>query len=78
MARGWESKSVEEQQSSEARPQREIKEDEDPETRRRRDGLVLSRKRILRELGETTSDVRKRNLSAALAHLDSEIEKLSH
>jgi hypothetical protein len=76
MARGWESKSVEEQQSSEARPAPRATVDEDPEVRSRRESLVLSRKRIVRELEETGSDVRKKNLSAALAFLDAELAKL--
>jgi hypothetical protein len=76
MARGWESKGVEEQQTVSDIPILKS-EDEDPELKKKRDGLVLSRKRIVRELAETDSDVRRKNLEAALAHLDRELAKLA-
>jgi len=79
MARGWESKSVEAQQSEAAEDAKE------PKTRltaeqaallRQLEGARLSRTRVLQQL-ETTHDPRHREqLAAALAELDRQIRIL--
>jgi hypothetical protein len=80
MARGWESKAVEEQISA-----REAQSQETPKPRissaeaarrSRHDGLLLARARTVAAL-ESTKDQRYRSmLEGALAHLDSEIAVL--
>ena len=70
MARGWESKSVESQQSDTPL----VKE---KQIDRRRHGLEMSRRRIVSELAATQSNVRRGSLQAALQHLDEELAKLS-
>ena len=78
MARGWESKSVESQQS-EPEPSQGKRQltAEELERARKREGLELSRSRIVRELETATSDVHRTALQNALAFLDTEIAKLS-
>jgi hypothetical protein len=77
MARGWESKSVESQQETGARPaaggaltreQREL--------RKKREGLDLSRRRVLQEMESTHSEARRAYLEQALAYLEEELRKL--
>lgn len=80
MARGWESKSVESQQEAGSRldqggglggltrEQRERK--------KKRDGLELSRRRVLHEMEETRSAARRASLEQALAFLEEELAKL--
>jgi hypothetical protein len=79
MARGWESKSVESQQIENAgRSDRgEILTPEQREIRRKRDGLELSRRRVLQDLAAARSEIRRAALDKALAFLDEEIRKLS-
>ncbi|MDQ6799450.1 MAG: hypothetical protein M3041_01285 [Acidobacteriota bacterium] len=69
MARGWESKSVESQQSGTPL----VKEQQ---VDRQRHGLEMSRRRIVAELAATQSNVRRASLEAALRHLDEELAKL--
>ena len=76
MARGWESKSVEQQQEerfgqpTDARP---VLSAEQRERNRKREGLVLSRKSLARQL-EAASNLRHRHmLEAALADLDRQL-----
>ena len=79
MARGWESKSVESQIEDRREP---IVRDgngaarEELERTRKREGLESSRRGIVRELDTTTSELRRRSLEAALAHLDDQLRKL--
>ena len=77
MARGWESKSVESQQETGSRPyqgggltrgQRDLK--------KKRDGLEMSRRRVLHEMEETRSAARRAHLEQALAFLEDELAKL--
>jgi len=79
MARGWESKSVEEQQvespASRAASGKAFT-PEQRERRRQRESLELSRRRILRELEAAQSPIRRASLERALAFLDEEIGKL--
>lgn len=77
MARGWESKSVESQQSDfeEATDRPRLSQDE-IERARKRESLELSRQRVTRELGETKSAVRRAALENALKFLDTELANL--
>jgi hypothetical protein len=77
MARGWESKSVESQQSAPepAQPKRKL-DAEELERVRKREGLELSRSRITRELETARSEVHRAALQNALTFLDEEIAKL--
>lgn len=80
MARGFESKSVQEQwQDAEARAEQRRKRRVTPEemvATKKREELFLTRTRVERELRETQSERRRESLSAALAHLDGELAKL--
>ena len=81
MARGFESKSTQDQQleAENARAEYGIKEKLDPteiERRKERDSLLMSRRRVMRELEATTSERRRTQLRAALEYLDSELKKL--
>ena len=75
MARGWESKSVAEDQAE----RRDTRSERPPETaaeiarRTRRQGLELSRARVVAELAATTAPVRRAALEGALAQLDAEL-----
>jgi hypothetical protein len=79
MARGFESKGVESQQS-EMRERRTRSEDRDFAERREREskraGLETSRRRIARELENAQSDTHRAALKNALAFLDNELRKL--
>jgi hypothetical protein len=79
MARGWESKSVESQiEDAGARSAGvESLTSEQREIQRKRDGLEMSRRRVLRDLEAAQSPLRRISLEHALAFLDSEIRKLS-
>jgi hypothetical protein len=78
MARGWESKSVESQQSEPdpAQAKRQLTA-EQLERARKRDSLELSRARVRRELESATSEVHRTALTNALNFLDAEIGKLA-
>ena len=76
MARGWESKSVEQQQeeaTSESARKRELLTPEQVGHRRRLATLELSRKRILHQLEAASSPRHRQMLEAALADLDAQI-----
>ncbi len=77
MARGWESKSVESQQSDDSlgAGKRKLSVDE-RERERKRESLELSRGRVRRELEGARSDVHRTALSNALRFLDDELSKL--
>jgi hypothetical protein len=82
MARGFESKAVDshrqdvedERASRRSGKRLDIHE---IERRQKREGLELSRRRIVIELETTTSDRRRESLRAALVHLDNELGKLA-
>lgn len=80
MARGFESKSVQAQwQDAEAKQLEKGKQRLDPaeiERNKRREELMLSRTRVARDLAETTSDLRRESLRAALLFLDEEIGRI--
>lgn len=83
MARGWESKDVESQvaQVAEERPDKPANEklqktQDQMEKDRERQGLELSRKRVLADLETATHPNHRKSLEAALAHLEAKIETL--
>lgn len=78
MARGWESKSVESQMEESREPRRRENDgaQDELERQRKRESLESSRRGVVRELEATHSDLRRRSLEAALAHLDAELDKL--
>ena len=77
MARGWESKSVESQQNERAGGQSKDRPSaEELEQQRKREGLELSRARIVRELENARTDVHRTALRNALTFLDGELRKL--
>ena len=78
MARGWESKSVESQQSGEdvSGAKRKVS-GEDRERAAKRESLQLSRVRVMRELETARSDVHRTALENALKYLDEELKKLT-
>jgi hypothetical protein len=80
MARGFESKSVQEQwqdaEAAQVQRKKPKKSKEQIEKEKKREGLELSRRRIVRELEEAKSEPRCQQLRAALAHLDGELAKL--
>jgi hypothetical protein len=80
MARGWESKSVEEQieaaherASGVRRPRLSV---EQVETERKRDGLLLQRTRVLRDLSGCTNDRYRITLASGLAYLEEQLAEL--
>jgi uncharacterized protein with von Willebrand factor type A (vWA) domain len=76
MSRGWESKSVEEQQtqSSAAKPAVPNSHAEDAERKRKRQTLELQRERILSE--RTSSPHRRSALENALADVEEKLAEL--
>jgi hypothetical protein len=77
MARGWESKSVEEQQA-EARttspsPTRKPRTSEEIAKQRQEDALRLSRSRIVQQLEAAQNPNYRESLEAALADLDRQL-----
>jgi hypothetical protein len=78
MARGWESKSVEEQQAA-ATATHELKQPLTPEQkaiRQQSEALQLSRKRILQQLEAAQNPRHRQVLENALAELDSRLARL--
>ena len=74
MARGWESKSVESQiesaHSDRAAERKASTDSDSPEARRKRESLLLARKRVLDQI-QSSSDSRYREMmERALADLD--------
>jgi len=78
MARGFESKSVEEQQAEAKREPASNQRltPEEIEGRRKRDGLLLSRKNVQSQLNSVTNPVRREMLERALADLDRQLAAL--
>lgn len=74
MARGWESKSVEAQIESASSDwtaeKKAAKEAEAPEARRRRESLLLARKRVQAQLQSATDARYREMMDRALADLD--------
>jgi hypothetical protein len=77
MARGWESKSVEQQQDEAVsdRGQRKVQlSAEQIKEERRREALGLSRKRILQQMEVATNPRHREMLQAALAELERQLQ----
>jgi predicted component of type VI protein secretion system len=78
MARGWESKSVEEQQAA-ATTQTESKQRLTPQQadrRRRKEAVELSRRLVRQQLQSAQNPRHRQMLKSALADLDSQIARL--
>ena len=81
MARGWESKSVAAQMESAADRKRRLPGSGDPdqdyvEWLRKKEVLLLSRTRVMRELETSQNSRYKQMLGRALAELDSQLSAL--
>jgi len=79
VARGWESKSVEEQQAEAAATPASQKPPLTPEQsarQRERQGLILSRKHVLQQLGTAQNPLHGKMLQDALADLDAQLARL--
>lgn len=80
MARGWESKDVESQvdakTSDKPANEKAQKSQDQLKNERERQGLELSKKRVLADLENATHPNHRKALEAALAHLDAKIETL--
>ena len=81
MARGWESKSVEEQvQEHQQKKGENTKKQltaEQVESRRKREVLLLSRSRVQKDLQASQNPRHRDQLNSALADLDSQIAALT-
>jgi hypothetical protein len=78
MARGWESKSVEEQQAA-AGAQVESKQRLTPEQaarRQEREAIELSRRRVLQQLQSVHNPRHRQMLESALSELDTRLARL--
>lgn len=79
MARGWESKAVEDQQqAAEERSARKGPEltPEQQEQARKFDGLLLQRTRVLREMESCNSDRHLQTLTQGLTYLEEQLTSL--
>ena len=82
MARGWESKSVEEQQSQAQQTQTVSQEEKDAlkrqnaEKMRKIQALKLNRARIREQIERSTNDRYKELLGRELEHVDQELKQL--
>ena len=80
MARGWESKDVasqvEENRPDKPANEKAQKSQEQVNNERERQGLELSKKRVLADLENATHPNHRKSLEAALAHLEAKIESL--
>ena len=76
MARGWESKSVEQQQeeATSSRPQGKVLTPEQIAEQQKRRGIELSRQRILQQLEVASNPQHRSMLEAALAELDAQLK----
>ncbi len=79
MARGWESKSVEQQQeerSEQRRPIRAPISASEQQCNRKREGLLLSKERLSQQLIAAVNPRHRQMLEQALAELDSQLSSL--
>lgn len=79
MARGWESKSVEEQQAEAASVPVEHRKALSPAqlaAERRKQGLTLSRQRVLQQIEAAQNPNHRKMLESALADLDAQLARL--
>ena len=76
MARGWESKSVEEQQAEMAAPSKSAGPRLSPaqqKLNRQREGLLLARKRLVDQLESATRPAHRQMLERAVAEIDRQL-----
>jgi hypothetical protein len=76
MARGWESKSVEQQQeemSAQRKTARAPLSPAEQQRNRKREGLLLSRQRLTQQLEAATNPRHRQMLEQAIAELDSQL-----
>ena len=81
MARGWESKSVEEQQSLAVGPRARVRAPVSAREAARRDqlaGLALSRRRVWEQLQRATNPFHRNMLQRALADLEGRMQALGN
>jgi hypothetical protein len=79
MARGWESKSIEEQQAEAVSTPKPTKPPMTPaqiDSQRRRQSLMLSRQHVLQQLEAARSPRHRAILQRALADLDTQLTRL--
>ena len=79
MARGWESKAVEQQQaeaSSRSDPGKVRLAPEQVAKQTQQQGLLLSRKRVLQQLQAAQNPFHRKMLEAALSDLDAQLARL--
>ena len=79
MARGWESKAVEEQQaeaSSKPDPAKVRLEPEQVATQKQRQGLLLARQHVLQQLQAAQNPFHRKMLEAALGDLETQLARL--
>jgi hypothetical protein len=79
MARGWESKSVESQQDlvrDQHKSQRQALSEEAKKMQREREGLLLSRTRVVKQIEASTNEQYTKVLREALQELDAKIAML--
>ena len=76
MARGWESKSVEQQQAEMSEQHQTVRPPMSPEQQqrnRKREGLLLSRKHLAQQLQAAGNPRHRQTLEQAIAELDSQL-----
>jgi hypothetical protein len=76
MARGWESKSVEQQQEEMSQERKTVRPSISPEQQqrnRKHEGLLLSRKRLAQQLQAAGNPRHRQILEQAIAELDSQL-----
>ncbi len=76
MARGWESKSVEQQQAEMSEQRRTVRAPISPDEQQRNrklEGLLLSRERLTQQLLAATNPRHRQMLEQAIAELDSQL-----
>jgi hypothetical protein len=81
MARGWESKSVEQQQAELAERRQSASPPLSPDRQklnRQREGLILSRTRLARQIEASTHAQHRCMLEQALAEIDRQLGCLEH
>ncbi len=79
MARGWESKSIEQQQAEaeeERKPQSPPLSETEKARNRKREGLLLSRQRLAQQLEVASHPRHRQMLQQAIADLDQQLSSL--
>jgi hypothetical protein len=79
MARGWESKSVEQQQEEMAEQRKTLRTPipaAEQDRNRKRDGLLLSREHLAHQLQAATSPRHREMLEQSIAELDKQLSSL--